>query len=156
MLYHLLTGKEGSFSNKQSESYSPGSADEFSKMYIQKMYSGYHQDYYYGDKMDGTGRKEGFDEDDKEGIQQSQVIGTDPDGGRSHNPHMMGANSLSVDSGIVLHPKNIIGDRVNGRYHDELEEGVNMGIGGYFINRRLGPFMHPASSDSESESPSGG
>ncbi len=124
------------------------------------MGSGYHQDdYYYGNKdmMDGTGRKEGFEENDKEGIQQSQVIGTDPDGGRSHNSHVVGANSLSVDSGIVLHSKNI-GERINGRYHDELEDGSNMGgiVPPYFINHRLGPFMPPPSSDSESESPSGG
>lgn len=127
---------------------------------------GYRQkpplDYYYSDKdvMGGAGRKDGFNEEDKEGTQQSQVIGTEQDGGRSHNPHGIGGNSLSVDSGIVMHSKggmNLSGDQMNGRYHNERgDDGGNMGIGPYFINRSLGPFMHPLSSDSESESPSGG
>ena len=95
--------------------------------------------------------KEGFEEDNKDGGQQSQVM--EQDGVRSHNPQMMSNAPLSADSGIVMHPRNVGG---NGRYHDDRGDGMNMGIGPYFMGRSIGPYVHPVSSDSESESPSGG
>ena len=119
----------------------------------------YHQkrEYYYGDKEAAGGErgKEGFIDEDKDGVQQSQVS---EEGVRTHNPHVM-SNSLSVDSGIVMHPRNqtVGSDRMNNnRFHEDRDEGGNIGIPPYLITRSLGPFMHHhVSSDSDSESPSG-
>lgn len=111
------------------------------------MYGGYP----YSSNSGGGegGRKKDFDNEEKD-VQQSQV-GSETEGGYSH---VLGGgnNLLSADSGIM----NMSNDRINGRYHDEREDGGGVGIVPYFKNHSLGGLFMPNSSDSESESTSGG
>ena len=140
------------FSNKQSDQYhSSDDPGDFTDMYD---FSDRAYRRYYGDKnvIGGAGMKESFEEDMKDNGQQSQV--TDHDSNRQPNPQMISNAALSADSGIVMHQRNVGG---NNRFHDDRGEGINMGgIGSYFIGRNIGPYVHPVSSDSDSESPASG